>query len=116
MSQMEYHSGRLRKIPMKMDDNLEAQCRRIILEHRPDLDIEYILDQYNSFEELMRDEYYGEYAVLNGRIYEILEHTQMDDDTFDVWKDEDDIINFAGSFYNGGTSLDEMLEDGLKSL
>ena len=116
MSEMEYHSGKLRKIPMKMDDSLEQQCRRIILELDPDLDLAYVSERYNSFEELMRDDYCQEYLVLNGRVYEILEHSQSDDDTFDVWQDENDIINFVGSFYNGGTCLNEMLEDSLKSM
>ena len=116
MSQTEYHSGKLRIVPMKMDDSLEAQCRRIIIEDNPHLDIEYVSEHYDSFEELMCDEYYEEYLVLNGRIYEILEHSNSDDNTFDVWKNEDGTISFAGSFYNGGTYLQEMIEDGLKLL
>lgn len=115
MSYTEYHSGRLKEIVMKLDDSLEGQCKRIALEEDPDLDIKYVLDTYDSFESFFRDNY-EDYLILNGRIYEVLEHSQFDEDMFDVWENSDGTIIFAGSFSNGETNLEEMLEDVLKVL
>ena len=114
MSYTEYHHGKLKKIPMKMDDSLEQQCKRIVLEDNDSSPIDDIIESYDSFEAYVRDYYSYEYMILNGRLYEVLEYFQADEDEFDVWEDEDGIINYNGSFYNGGTSLYEVLENELK--
>lgn len=116
MSYIEYHSGKLEIIPMKLDDSLEGQCKRIALKEVPNLDIKYILDNYDSFESFFRDNFYEEYLILNERIYKIIEHSKSDEDMFDVWENSDGTISFSGSFYNGGTFLNEMIEDGLRAL
>jgi hypothetical protein len=47
-----------------------------------------------------------------------MEHKELDgeDDINNLTENEDGTISFVTRFYNGGTCLTEMLEDGLKEL
>ena len=68
-------------------------------------------------EDYFLDEFYDEYIQLQGQWYHV--EDRVDSDTADhyctVAKNKDDgTIGFAAKFYNGGTCLNEMLEDALR--
>ena len=49
-------------------------------------------------------------------VYQLIHHREITED-FDVfWFEPDGDIQFAVEFYNGGTCLEEVMEDGVKRL
>ena len=57
------------------------------------------------------------YMVLNGKLYEVIESEDFDaEDLRIINKHEDGTIEYAVSFYTGGTCLSEVLEDGLRDM
>ena len=40
----------------------------------------------------------------------------IEDDIFKFWKNDDGSISFVAEFYNGGTCLSEIIEEGIKSI
>lgn len=113
MSGTETHVGKLRKLHSNLP--LEEWCKELILLKEGNLP--KLPKYYNDYVEFFRDEYYKEYSVINNIIYEIFEHEEVDPDGyFKIKKIDEDTFSFMGSFYNGGTCLEEVLEGGLEKL
>jgi hypothetical protein len=113
MSDMEYHTGKIRKLP-RFNETEEEWAKRICDDHGWE-------DKYDQgWIETLREEGYDEDIIVvningNYEIWELVEHTDFDqDDMFQAKKNEDDTISFTMSFYNGGTCLSEMLEEAVK--
>lgn len=69
--------------------------------------------EYDSYLEALND-YYSftdEYIIINNKLYQYLEKQHLDNDYFfKLDKLSDDTFEFTTRFYNGGTSLDEILQ------
>lgn len=59
-----------------------------------------------------------EYVILNGELYmrEDTDHKEDPEDVLDIQDKGNDTYSYVVRFYNGGTYLDEVLEEGLKEL
>lgn len=107
MSYTEYHYGKLKIIPKFDNESLEEQCKR--LSKKSELpDPEY----YITWQEYLRDVFDGTYIIIDNIVYEIYDHFETDDsDFFKVIPFDSGTFIFVGSFYNGGTCLNECIEE-----
>lgn len=111
MSQDEHHTGKLKLLLPLIDEDLEGLCRRILKEESIELDA--TTDIIDCFDDELRDKYvrYKQY------VYKIEDHEEDDgSDSYIKMQKTEDGISFDTKFYNGGTCLSEMLEDGLDRL
>jgi hypothetical protein len=113
MSQIEIHVGKLKKVELG-EQTIEQFC----YEKFRETDKDDLPKAYDSFEEWLLSEYYDEFIKANGVLYEILNHKGFDegDDINQYFPQPDGTIDFVTMFYNGGTCLSEMLEEGLDNL
>lgn len=114
MSRVETYRGRLIKVengsvPNKWPVSLEELCKKVLKENG----FNEISKSCKSYEESIYDELDDKYVVLNHTLYEI-EKEELGDDYFcSLKRNKDGSIDFYTQFYNGGTYLNEMLEDEL---
>ena len=110
MSCVELHTGTLTKINTKgltVEEYCEYLCKKYGYE------IAYEGDTYA--ETLMDVD--DTYKVLNGELYRCNDNEYEDSsDLVDIRKNEDGTYDYIAQFYNGGTWLDEVLEEGLNNL
>lgn len=110
MSEMEHCRGTLKLVEKLRGESLEEQCQRLLNnKERP--------SYYDSYQEMLRDEFYKEYIICNDAVYSI-DSQEIDpyEDIFIAYKDENGAINFEVQFYNGGCSLNEAIETALENL
>lgn len=132
MSSYEKHIGKLKKVDLSEYNNsiekfFEEQCRKLFINATE----EEIKNMYNWSEnyEYRRDkgpwEYlffnnhyttYNKFYVINGNIYETIEHKEMEDDASFLKDNGDGTYDYFMEFYNGGTCLEECIEYELKKL
>jgi hypothetical protein len=109
MSDVETHFGKMKKIDFKMK-SMPFKNKVIILES-----LGYVIDAYNE------DGSYFDcenliYVKSSGNFYKILEDISVDNEEFnELYPQKDGTLQFATSFYNGGTGLSEMLEESLET-
>lgn len=113
MSNMETHFGKLRKIELPENWNTEDWCK----EKCQMKGITEISSYNDSWEEQFRDHFREEYFIADGEIWEVFDHIESEDGYADIMiPNEDGTITFFMEFYNGGTCLSEMIEEGLERL
>lgn len=73
---------------------------------------------YKSWEEMYWEELWDEDNLyrVDGKVYRLVEHTELEDDIFKFWKNADGSISFVAEFYNGGTCLSEIIEEGVRKV
>lgn len=73
---------------------------------------------YKSWEDLYWNELWDEDNLYkaDGKVYKLVEHVEIENDIFKFWKNEDGSISFVVEFYNGGTCLSEMIEEGVREV
>lgn len=110
MSDTELHSGKLRLLEKIEGESLEQQCRRLWIENGKN-DEEFDFDEF--FYDMNR-----KYVKLKEQVWELFDHNKMDSgDSFcKMTPSPDGSYSFITSFYNGGTYLEEMLEDALEEV
>ena len=64
----------------------------------------------------MKDGYLTYLTRQIGKVYKLVEHTEIEDDIFKFWKNADGSISFVAEFYNGGTCLSEIIEKGIREV
>lgn len=109
MSETETHLGKLRRIECDSQNEFAADIMK---------DKGEIPNYYDNPLKWMIDEYGDRYVSTPKGLYEIIDHKELDsnDDINDLKENEDGTIDFISRFYNGGTYLGEMLQEGLKKL
>ncbi len=111
MSQTETHFGKLRKV--ELTTTIEEFCKQKCNEKG----ITELPSYTSSWEEQFRDSFDEKFFIWENEIWEAIEHVEESDGDIDVMiPNEDGTITFVMQFYNGGTCLSEMIEDGLKRL
>jgi len=109
MSHTETHIGKLRKITLKENQTIEQWCE----EKCKELNITF----FDSWERTLLYHYrYDKYLFINDIIWEIFDHTEVEENVDIMTLNEDGTLSFAMQFYNGGTCLSECIEDGIKRL
>lgn len=117
MSYTEKHLGRLRKVDLQ-GKSLEEWCKEQC-EIRNVKRNKYQLN--DTWTELFKDHMIGHqpigsYHIIGDNVYQLIHHREITED-FDVfWFEPDGDIQFAVEFYNGGTCLEEVMEEGVKRL
>lgn len=113
MSYTEFHFGKLKIVPKLENETIEEQCKRI--SKKSELpNPKY----YETWEEYFRENFYKDYIIVSGTMYKIYDHFNTDDDSyfFKILPNNEDSYTFVGCFYNGGTCLEECIEEELTKL
>jgi len=115
MSYYEHYKGILIKVEKLENESLEEQCKRLL---EGKIAQEVILpNYYNSYEEMLLDEFYEEYYVYNGILYSMYrESIDSDGDIFNANEGENGTINFEVRYYNGGCGFNEAIEESIKNI
>lgn len=115
MSHTEFHTGKL--YPVNHGKDLEMHCRSIATKHNVELGDDWVQDFIEEFNRYSKRNYPSrdEYFVHNENLYLVVDHQKINDNEYvmELFPNDDDSINFAGQFYNGGTCFEEMLEQAL---
>lgn len=112
MSYTETHFGKLRKVDMH-GHSLEDWCRMYCRLNG----IQELSSYNNTWEEQFRDVYYEKFFINGNEVWEVIEHQEIgEDDISKMILNGDGTIIFVMQFYNGGTCLSEMIEEGLEKL
>lgn len=114
MSFTEKHIGKLVKVDRK-GLTVEEWCKEYCQSHFVEIDNK----MYKNWIECFRDNFYDictdSIRLINGEIYELVKHAEFDEceDLDFFYTLEDGSILFVTEFYNGGTCLAEVLENGV---
>lgn len=114
MSDMETHCGKLRKVQFAEGQTLEDWCK-VKCEELGCTEKE----SYNStWREQLAEESRHKYFFTDDEVWEAVEHKKIDDDgdIYFLQPNPDGTITFVYRFYNGGTCLEECLEEDLVKL
>ena len=127
MSDYEYHKGVLKKVDLSEFDNdrekyFEARCRDEF-DGLSEEEIQAVYKDFNESKYKRRDGWEDYWRAETGLrdvvcvgddIYEVAD-IEIDDDTqCIITKVGENEYQYYTSFYNGGTYLEEMLEDGME--
>lgn len=115
MSDYESHSGKLRIVEAKENENFEQLCKRLWIEESKN-DDEF---SEEFIESSLFDDFYKKYVDVNGNVWEIVEHIELgeEEDMFCKLHDnKDGTFSFHTRFYNGGTCMSEMVTEALEKL
>jgi hypothetical protein len=111
MSKTETHFGKLRKVELSttIEEFCSQKCNEIGITELP--------SYMDSWKEEFIDTFNQKFFITGDEVWEAIEHVEESDGDIDVMiPNEDGTITFVMQFYNGGTCLSEMIEDGLKRL
>ena len=108
MSQNEFHTGRL--VPVDLEGKTVEEFAEEICRSSGISEISSYHDTW--LEEFRYELAYEKYFIVDGEIYEMIEHSDSDEEYFvHMRRNEDGSISFSAQFYNGGTCLSEVIED-----
>jgi hypothetical protein len=111
MSEQVSYKGKLKKITDK-NLSLEEQCKSICKSHNINS-----LGWHDSYIDVVRFDLDDDYTISNNEIYKILEKKSYDDfEWCIVKKNSDGTYDFDVSYYNGGCSFEEAIENGFDDL
>ena len=76
------------------------------------------LDSFcNNWIDQIQEDFHENYIILNKNLYSFIEKTEMNSEGFEeAHKNPDGTIDFFVQWYNGGASLNEVLEDAIKKI
>jgi hypothetical protein len=113
MSQNEFHTGKLSLVDLK-GKTPEEFAKEVCIA----AGISEISSYHDSWLEEFRYELaYEKYFIVDGEIYEMIEHSESDDEYFvHMNRNEDGTISFSSQFYNGGTCLSEIIEESISEM
>lgn len=112
MSDNQMYIGKLKAVPSLEGESLFELIKRVHDEEGFEFDPEYT-DKTTYF-----DAFDEKYFVVAKVLYKVIELDEMEpEDAFiEMNKNDDGSISFITRYYNGGTCLSEMVEEGLKDL
>jgi len=108
MSQDESWSGKL--IPVTYIGDLENKCKELYKNSNQNM--KDVPTFYKTYIEAIQCEDL-DYIIINDNIFKII-NNKINRYTTHITKNKDGTYNFTSSFYNGGTSLNECLEEEMK--
>lgn len=105
MSEVVRYKGLIAPVPKNAGEELEEQCKRIA----GGIDLPKWVDSYREYLEL---ECRDKYIVVNDRLFrfEMLEDVDPYESHCTINR-KDDMYEFDTTFYDGGCSLNEMLDE-----
>lgn len=111
MSETETHRGKL--VPMVLSGvTLEERCESACNE------LGYEMGKYcDTWEECLSDDGYKKVIIRDKVIYRIVDDVEVPSDGFaEATANEDGSINYFISWYNGGASMDEVINSAIDEL
>lgn len=116
MSEVVHYTGKLVRVERKdHKETFDQQCERLAKE----IDSKSEANEYYNWQDVLMDlTEYEKYVVYGDSLYEIkdLSLHENDDDIAIAKKINGKAFEFEVKFYNGGTSLDEMIIESLDKL
>lgn len=122
MSYTEKHAGRLVEVDFDRNGTTPENFYKMLCEYHNynSLTVAKYRNPYTykSWEEMYWEELWDEDNLyrVDGKAYKLVEHTEIEDDIFKFWKNDDGSISFVAEFYNGGTCLSEIIEEGVRKV
>lgn len=117
MSETEFWVGRIRKVQLNEGESLEERLIALYKEYSI-FPAEWDGDMFDLYDLIWdSDDLCDKYIILNNELYE-RQTQQWEPDSIEciLKPTEDGWLEFMTSFYNGGGSLGEVLEDALDDL
>lgn len=109
MSYTESHVGKIKKVDLE-GLTIEEWAKEVATAYGMEFK-----EYYDSYKELVLDELYSRYIIVEEEVYEIIEDREFtEEDISELTPEGDGVFSFVMQFYNGGTCLTEMLEDAIK--
>lgn len=107
MSQTETHKGRLVEFPRKNEETDKNYLQRLLGE-------QFLIDRWQESVQdyIYENDLYTKLLYYKETLYKNEDHLELDEDV-DIFIKTDRGIEYFISFYNGGTCLTEMLEEGI---
>lgn len=100
MSEQETYIGKFKKVSSNPEEFSKFYLAHVENLSPEEASLETLLDKYSNF------------FVANGVLYEIIDLEELETSDQTVFhKESDDTWSFYTSFYNGGTCLEEQLEN-----
>lgn len=113
MSEQETLKGKIKRIFIGTEDEMEEFARELCLGNN----YEYPAFFYKNAIECLKDEGYRDYIITGTEIYEVIETEDFSyDDIFEASKNPDGTISFVLSYYNGGCSFSEAIQEALENM
>lgn len=111
MSEQVHFVGVLRPVERKYHESLEEQCQKICMDNGYKQ-----LDGYlDSWTEVIFEELYDKYVVVNDNLYEVLSKRMLENhDVYSAHRNLDGTISYEVSYYNGGCCFEEALEEAFR--
>jgi len=107
---METHIGKLRKV--EGVTNVDHWCQTLCHSR----DIHELKSYYRTWMEVVRDNF-DEYLITDTEVYEKFDTVEVeDDDVYQIHENADGTLSYVMRFYNGGTCLQECLEESIEQL
>ena len=110
--------GKLKRVDLN-GLSIEEKCKEICTTLIPKVEIYKFQTTYKSWLQCLRDNFYDKYIITKDGVYEIIESNLIDGSDYfcniSPSSEEGEFI-FAAHFYNGGTCLEECLEEELSKL
>ena len=122
MSYTEKHIGRLVVVDFDKNGTNPADFYKMLCEYHNynSLTVTKYRNPYTykSWEEMYWEELWDKDNLyrVDGKVYKLVEHVDIEDDIFKFWKNADGSISFVAEFYNGGTCLSEIIEEGIREV
>lgn len=110
MSCQETRIGKIKLVKKLEHETLEDQCKRLIGSVE-------LPEYYDTYKEFFYDHFDDEqYVIYKNDIYEVMENKRTYDDIFIANRNEDGIVSYVTSYYNGGCGYYEAIEECLDNL
>jgi hypothetical protein len=110
MSEHVVLSGKVKKVKFLKNETLEEACKRILIENK--IDLETKMEYYDNYVECLIEELYKKYEIIDDEIFEIISCKNHEySDIFEMKQNEDGTFDYLLSYYNGGCSFGEALQE-----
>ena len=115
MSYTESHYIKLKEVEVdNLEEWLKKKCQEVKPEIKDPSDVKE--NTWRGVYDYCLDEEDQDYKILNGKLYKIIKHIDLNDEDNSVNINENGEIEILTSFYNGGCDFDVALEYNLKKL
>ena len=107
MSEVVRYTGKIKLVEKLQNESLEEQCKRILMQHK----YTELSSYCDSWIEMLYEEMYDNYVIVNDNLYEILEKNNKgyDTDIFNISENKDGSYDYEVMFYDGGCSFSEAI-------
>ena len=122
MSYTEKHIGRLIEVDFDRNGTTPESFYKMLCEYHNynSLTVTKYRNPYTykNWEEMYWEELWDKdnFYRVDGKVYKLVEHAEIENDIFKFWKNADGSISFVAEFYNGGTCLSEIIEEGIREV